>query len=137
MVANKGLRSKTSNRKMWWSKTPQRAKPDCCFLEPEGANSARSSYRLLGDVKPFTPLFHMITILYSLFLLPQSLLQHTFASCLFLLFFLQVTLTAPQQFLFYLQPFLLLRFLFFLYSPSTIHCTKFKSSFFNLLSLSP
>ena len=32
---NKGLRSKTRAGKMWWSKTPQRAKPERCFAEPE------------------------------------------------------------------------------------------------------
>jgi len=31
---NKGLRSKTRAGKMWWSKIPQRAKPDCDFAEP-------------------------------------------------------------------------------------------------------
>jgi len=44
---DRGMRSIPATDKMWWKKTAQRAKPDCCFLEPEGANSARSSYRLL------------------------------------------------------------------------------------------
>jgi len=33
---------------------------DCCFLEPEGADSARSSYRLLGEG---------FLLLYNIFLL--------------------------------------------------------------------
>jgi len=32
---NKGLRSKTRAGKMWWSKIPQRAKPERYFTEPE------------------------------------------------------------------------------------------------------
>jgi len=30
---------------------------DCCFLEPEGADSARSSYRLLDEV-PASSIFY-------------------------------------------------------------------------------
>ena len=39
------------------------ASADCCFLEPEGANSARSSYRLLDEV-----IFAFILYIYLPFL---------------------------------------------------------------------
>jgi len=46
-VANKGLRSKTSNRKMWRSKTARRRLRRLRFCVARTAEQAVSSYRLL------------------------------------------------------------------------------------------
>jgi len=60
-VANKGLRSKTSNREMWWKKIAQRAQPDCNFLEPDRLKGG-SSYRLLCAVPAYATLSYYQTI---------------------------------------------------------------------------
>jgi len=48
-VANKGLRSKTSNRKMWWKKIAQRRLRRLRFSGTRTAEQAVSSYRLLSE----------------------------------------------------------------------------------------
>ena len=46
---DKGNRRFPATAKMWWSKMPQRAKPDWRFVEPEPPNRRRSVYRLLCE----------------------------------------------------------------------------------------
>jgi len=59
-VANKGLRSKTSNRKMWRRKTAQRRLCRLRFFGARTAEQAVSSYRLLCEVRAYNIIYIII-----------------------------------------------------------------------------
>ena len=68
-VADEGLRSKTSNRKMWRRKTAQRRLRRLRFCGARTAEQAVSSYRLLYAVVPYSIIFYTHRLLFRLHLL--------------------------------------------------------------------